>query len=776
MALNIKKIELKWFRGAAESISLDTNSKNVIIFGTNGSGKSCFVDAIEYIISGGKIDHLSHEYSGSRQKDSIINTHIPHDVNASIKLAFTDNNTIIVEIESDGKRTFTSEPEELVKTLQSWKIENYILRQDEVAKFIHLTKGAKYSVLLPLLGLEELEKAADNFKRLNQRIKKDSQVDAVQNRITHLTSSMSKYYTTTKDPRINENISELCSKYDVYRSGDLRTDSHNLMELLNDKIDDLSPSYTRYQLLKQCRDEQLQSKLDAYDTSKSELIDTVGEVIDKKIEILQASSGYLRAIDKEGKIVCPACGQLIDSEEFKAHIESEIAELEDARAKKKQYNKDERMFLVSFNQVIKLLNNEDLKKWMEENGYEEIVKKIGDLETRIKKSEHIHYKIEIDVLCKFIETELRESPEITNLMNDKDLVRLIQTIPGIISLKNYNTRIQSTLDFLQLCENKIQIKIKEKAEKKMDEITKKLQELWLIIHPREPIEDVRLYIPDGVDKAIDISLKFFGVDQPSPRVTLSEGHRNSLGLCIFLALALAHESDDPIILDDIVSSLDREHRNRIIDILKADLTERQVFLFTHDRGWFIELATLLPEREWTRLILKPWNNPQEGIQWARTSFWFDDARALLPDHPGPGVNTARGIMDSYLAIAAENLLLELPFRRGTRNDRRTAVEFLDRLIGDGPSVYKIKKDEKWVPFNDPIEAWREVRGLLVAYGDPGSHGGEVTFEEAEKTIIACEKAWNYFRCEDCNDYVWIADQKSRERKQCSCGKLRWKYG
>ena len=65
----------------------------------------------------------------------------------------------------------------------------------EVAKFIHLTKGAKYSVLLPLLGLEALEKASDNFNRLHRRIKSDSKVEIVSNNADRLKGNLRKYFT-----------------------------------------------------------------------------------------------------------------------------------------------------------------------------------------------------------------------------------------------------------------------------------------------------------------------------------------------------------------------------------------------------------------------------------------------------------------------------------------------------------------------------------------------------------------------------------------------------
>lgn len=70
--MRIEAIEIAWFRGAADAIELDTKSKSVVVYGENGTGKSCFVDAVEYLLHGGRIRHLAHEYSGKRQEKGVI--------------------------------------------------------------------------------------------------------------------------------------------------------------------------------------------------------------------------------------------------------------------------------------------------------------------------------------------------------------------------------------------------------------------------------------------------------------------------------------------------------------------------------------------------------------------------------------------------------------------------------------------------------------------------------------------------------------------------------
>ena len=68
--MRIKSIELAWFRGAAGPVSLEPNCNSMVVYGENGSGKSSFVDAVEYVLNGGGIEHLKTEYSGSLPSES----------------------------------------------------------------------------------------------------------------------------------------------------------------------------------------------------------------------------------------------------------------------------------------------------------------------------------------------------------------------------------------------------------------------------------------------------------------------------------------------------------------------------------------------------------------------------------------------------------------------------------------------------------------------------------------------------------------------------------
>ena len=100
--MRIKAIALQWFRGAAESIRLETESKSFVVYGENGSGKSCFVDAVEFILNQGKIGHLAHEYSGKHQEKGIINTHTPNGRETQLRIEFQNGEVLTTEINRSG--------------------------------------------------------------------------------------------------------------------------------------------------------------------------------------------------------------------------------------------------------------------------------------------------------------------------------------------------------------------------------------------------------------------------------------------------------------------------------------------------------------------------------------------------------------------------------------------------------------------------------------------------------------------------------------------------
>jgi energy-coupling factor transporter ATP-binding protein EcfA2 len=787
--MRVSSIDLSWFRGAGESITLNTNLKSVVVYGANGSGKSSFADALEYIVMKGKIGHLKHEYSGSKQEKGVINTHRPDGWNSTIVLSLDGKMKLAVKIAQDGTPTFSSTPSDFVDFVQSWQLERLLLRQDEVANFITDTKGHKYSVLLPLLGLDNLETAADNVSKLKKHINDLSEVLSKKIELQQKKKNVERYLSGVADDVAYSALRAIATKYDIDTD---RISGHD--QLLNSvqtsvkaRIDSMTPEIVRHTLLKKIHEQNLQNMLSDAIEKRNIIRDKIDELLNTRIQILQSAQKYNDNLKEDAEdIQCPACGISIAKAEFETHVKSELAKLQELCSARDSAGQALQNLRNSITQTLTDFNDENLQQWLKEEPQTELKTSIEKLSNLNKRAWHDKFTIEdqgilsqaVQLISEAAKIAVARIPPSSNqLIQDMNEVEAIKTIPEIRKLEADISLAGDIVRSLDSMESAIRKNIRAKTEQVIASISKDVQFLWTKLHPQQPIENIRLYLPPDVDKSLDIALKFHGVEQPSPRLTLSEGHRNSLGLCIFLALArLEKNRQTPIFLDDIVSSLDRGHRGNVTDLLLNHMKERQILLFTHDREWFQELRVLLPGDSWKMMVLKPWDTPSIGMQWSASENTFDDARNLMKQSCESAGNCVRGIMDTQLAIAAEKLRLNMPYARGDRNDHRTCVEFLECIISQANNCLRKKEGPKWVKYNEPIEYWQNARNLLIARGDRASHSGSIVSDEVENLIQHCDLALGKLKCSDCGKYIWTANQENKQILQCGCGSIQWRYG
>ena len=172
--MQIATIEMSWFRGAAAKVVLKASAKSVVVYGDNACGKSSFVDAVEFLITKGKIEHLRNEYSNTL--NSVRNIKTPASEECHVRVTFEGDSFVEAVVKQRGKIQFAARPVELLATVQGWDAKKHILRQDEVSTFIHSRKSDKYSVLSPLLGLSEYEEIAQNLLHIKESVLEESEL------------------------------------------------------------------------------------------------------------------------------------------------------------------------------------------------------------------------------------------------------------------------------------------------------------------------------------------------------------------------------------------------------------------------------------------------------------------------------------------------------------------------------------------------------------------------------------------------------------------------
>lgn len=780
--MKIESIELNWFRGASEQAVLKANGKSVVVYGENGSGKSSFVDSFEYMLTNGRIEHLRFEYADRRgQRNCVRNTETPGDVDARAVIRFVDNTQSSVTIPSSGRISFQSVPDDLITSFNEWKRQSHILRQGEIAEFVNETKSNKYSTLSPLIGLQKFEDIFENMKKLERHIRTEANYRGLTSERDRLKEELTRKVGTYEEEEVIKTLQKKIKKYGISYDSDISSTSAKALEVVQGHISEYEPEFQRYFKLDNLNNINLPNQISEFRDMVEDAEKQISEYIEQKINILERSDQYFAWEELEGEIQCPVCGTIVNKDTLVEHVKQELEALHELREISHMTRDKKREITRTFEQFKNQIRDEELQNWFQSPENEQLNKNAKII-------------LEINLPDEISPWELNQLDEIIGLIiKIKNFIKNILTAepPSMRGLQtDYQFFITAPLIFdYQQYEHKITIvnrlcnsigKTQENIRKKIVEITTRtleiissdMQSLWKILHDDDPIEEIMLEKSKATDTGIDITLKFHGKNQLSPSLTLSEGHRNSLGLCVFLAMAKQEPQNHPIFLDDIVSSLDRDHRGFVVDVLKSHLEERQVLLFTHDREWYDELKRRLDRRLWTFYHLKKWESPTGGIQVSPTHFTFDQARAFLPNETNAAGNACRAIMDDELARKCERLEVTLPFVRGPNNDHRTWYDFFEGLLSQGRTKFRINNGS-WNTHQKALDTWQEARDLLVTWGNRSSHGGSLTEEEADRMIDICSQSIDYFNCPECGKPVWYL-KRENVHLRCDCDKIRWK--
>jgi len=86
---------------------------------------------------------------------------------------------------------------------------------------------------------------------------------------------------------------------------------------------------------------------------------------------------------------------------------------------------------------------------------------------------------------------------------------------------------------------------------------------------------------------LDLVVDFYGLGMFPPMAYHSEGHQDGMGVCLYLALIRQLLKSDfrLAVLDDLVTSVDANHRRQFCKLLKDVFPDVQFIMTTHDEVW-----------------------------------------------------------------------------------------------------------------------------------------------------------------------------------------------
>jgi DNA repair exonuclease SbcCD ATPase subunit len=118
------------------------------------------------------------------------------------------------------------------------------------------------------------------------------------------------------------------------------------------------------------------------------------------------------------------------------------------------------------------------------------------------------------------------------------------------------------------------------------DIAKEVGKLYEKIHPGEGLDKIALELDPARRASLNLGATFEGHDAP-PQAYFSQSHLDTLGLCVFLALAARDRAPETVlILDDVLGSVDEPHVERVIGtIYEVSADFQHTIVTTHYRPW-----------------------------------------------------------------------------------------------------------------------------------------------------------------------------------------------
>lgn len=173
-------------------------------------------------------------------------------------------------------------------------------------------------------------------------------------------------------------------------------------------------------------------------------------------------------------------------------------------------------------------------------------------------------------------------------VTDKQFIATLRTL--LSALDDNESRAKKLEAFLPRLKDALTLVERERrrfTDGILSAISARVGELYEAIHPSEGLNKIVLALDAAKRASLEIATEFGGKKDTPPQAYFSDSHLDTLGLCIFLALA---ERDAPadklLVLDDVLGSVDEPHVDRIIEMIyEVSAQFRHCVITTHYGPW-----------------------------------------------------------------------------------------------------------------------------------------------------------------------------------------------
>lgn len=719
----INKLRIAHFRGASLSVELPFNvSKPILlIYGENGSGKSTIIDAIDLVCN---------QSRGSIALKSSTNfsKHAP-----TLGKGFKDVEVELTTAKGTWCGTLSSKGITITPR-SSTRLEDIpsasVLRRSQMLRLIEAEPSKRYDELRRFIDVGNVEKGEDTLR---------TALKASQSRLDRAVEVRGN---------AEETLTKIWKEEGASQGGFLKWAKEKSaldISLLEDKmkqiegiLDAFESALRRYEHFREARSElrQAEEQLQTAEQAEREVEQQVQVGAVSLMRLLQEAQRVLRA--NLGGERCPVCEQPAHSAEICDRISERLREMEQLDsvasllAKAKQNQEQKASSLKSsgeqwFRALKSLAHLIGSAKEIMEGRVQEVAK--NALRTETEEAWHSFW-VFIEPYKVFWEELQRGWQADIDKQNGIRIPYEQVLSANEVTEQEYllNRRLKQMEEVVRTQRNRF-------TDGVLSEVCAECNRLYAEIHPDEPLGKLNLEMKQAFKGSIETKA-LFGESQEAPQAYYSEAHLDTLGFCLFMAIAKStYGREGILVLDDVFTSVDADHADRIAALL---LQERQAFaqiiITTHARAWQERFKRNNRGSDYVEFMdLRPWGL-REGIRHTTTVL---DGEALRLALEAPGLD--RQVVCGKAGYLLESVLdqLTILYRVKMPRNEKNAYTLQELIDGAGKTVGAISIEKVDGLGNHTtqtlVDVWDQMIGLRNLRNMIGAHynAGGVEYSDQE---------------------------------------------
>jgi len=765
--MRLKEITICGFRGfnKKQTISLDNNV--VLIYGLNGSGKSSLVEALEWLFWGDISRRERSSCKSEYMTNYLRNIHYEGEENPFVEvIVILQGKEIKIKKELIGVTGFKYYiNDEEVENLSSLNINleksaKPILSQGEIKKFVDTEPKDRWEEISKILGIEIFGKFREELMRLSNKFENDSNYQEAKGKRNSVLLPIKSHL-----PEFSAMVEK--ESFDYKKPISLLLSE--ISKIVSVKLDDLKKAEVvleqkQNEILRKVKKLKGLEFLDIYspfeEAESNEIIELCYKAKSYIERLKEVDKNYLKFLELGITLSqppkCPFCGENTLTEEKRKSIQKELEEnkeilksleefeenLSTLKIKKNVISKvnsfiknksnisraidelkKEEIYKLELQQLKKVIDkypeietlrdqtlselDEILDILSKREGYDEdlLNNKISILDKHLKELFKMIFEV-IESVKKVKDSLVSKARELTpgekvkyQLFND--LLKLLKKIRYLKIAVSYKTKIELINDTIA----KLEQFEKRKAGELLEELSKDIQYYYNKLNPEEPIQFKRIAPTSGVRRQAKLEAEAFG-KEINPVTCFSEAHMNSLGLSLYFPQRVDYNPEwGFVMLDDPVQSMDDDHTNQLIDILKEKSETKQIIILTHSSKFREDIETRFGK--------------ENLLEYEFTQ----------GDEAGPRIELKEGPLKILLQYAKDYASGILEERKMAGNNLRQATEkllaeFLITKGQDRTSIYRLRKEKLFRWAKNAGFKEDDLRNLetVLKYADPASHG------------------------------------------------------